>query len=113
VGSPKPSADRSNAPPLPKGVEGVSALPFFMSTITIDAVPDELNALLATPEGMARARAAVLAAFPEVDTRTPREKEIDDFREEQKARYRAKQEKLIADTLEDRRLRAQAGEKAA
>lgn len=34
-----------------------------MSTLTIDALPDELVALAATPEGMAQARAAVLDAF--------------------------------------------------
>jgi hypothetical protein len=32
-------------------------------TITLEAVPDELLAMTATPEGMARARAAVLNAF--------------------------------------------------
>jgi predicted transcriptional regulator len=32
-------------------------------TITLEGVPDELHAMTATPEGMARARAAVLDAF--------------------------------------------------
>ena len=32
-------------------------------TLTIDALPEEVVALTATPEGMARARAAVLHAF--------------------------------------------------
>lgn len=50
---------------------------------------------------------------PKVDTRTPREKELDAVRAEQKARYRAKQEKLVADTLEGRRLKGQAEEKVA
>lgn len=71
-----------------------------MSTITIDAVPDELNALLATPEGMARARAAVLGAFPETDTRTASEKTVDAWWAYQKARERAKRERLIASALE-------------
>jgi hypothetical protein len=34
-----------------------------MSSLTIDALPDDLVALTTTPEGMARARAAVLMAF--------------------------------------------------
>jgi hypothetical protein len=40
-----------------------------MSTITIDLlgdVPETFTRQLATPEGMARARAAILAAFPEL-----------------------------------------------
>jgi hypothetical protein len=34
-----------------------------MSNVTLPDMPDELAAKLTTPEGMARARAAVLAAF--------------------------------------------------
>lgn len=78
-----------------------------MSTITIDAVPDELSALIATPEGMARARAAVIAAFPEIDTRTPREKEIDALLAKEKAAWRTREEKLITQAREARRLRDQ------
>ena len=65
-----------------------------MSNLTIEAVPDELVALAATPEGMARARAAVLAAFPELDTRTDQEKALDAFRAQEKASWRAREEKL-------------------
>jgi len=86
-----------------------------MSTITIDAVPDALTALLATPEGMARARAAVLAAFPELtpDTRTLSEKALDAVRVAQKARNQAKQAQLVADVLVDRRQKALVEEKVA
>ena len=34
-----------------------------MSSLTIDSLPDELIAMATTPEGMARARAAILEAF--------------------------------------------------
>jgi hypothetical protein len=80
-----------------------------MSTITIDAVPDRLPALLATPEGMARARAAVLAAFPELvlDTRTAIEKALDEHRAKEKAAWHTREEKLISQAREARRLRDQ------
>lgn len=64
-----------------------------MSNLTIEAVPDELIALTATPEGMARARAAVLAAFPELThgTRNQSEKAFADLRKKEKD---ARQDKL-------------------
>jgi predicted transcriptional regulator len=40
-----------------------------MSTITLE-LPDDIVARLTTPEGMARAQAAVLAAFAHDDTET-------------------------------------------
>lgn len=88
-----------------------------MSTITIEMpgeVPETVIEQLATPEGMARARAALLAAFPELahtvplDTRTPREKALDDYRAEQKAIWRARDEKLRQGVIEGRKLKEQA-----
>ena len=72
-------------------------------TITLEGVPDELLALTATSEGMARARAAVLAAFPELkvrtsaelDTRTEQEKALDSSRAQEKAAWQAREEKLV------------------
>ncbi|WP_395089417.1 hypothetical protein [Armatimonas sp.] len=55
-----------------------------MSNLTIEAVPDELVALTATPEGMARA--TVLAAFPEMA--------LDDFCKREKDAWHSRQEKL-------------------
>lgn len=79
-----------------------------MSTVTME-LPDEVAAALATPEGMERAREAVLKAFPELalDTRAPGEKALDDYRAGVKARYRAKQEKRVEDAREAIRLRQQ------
>ena len=69
-------------------------------------LPDEVAALLATPEGMERAREAVLKAFPELtpDTRTPREKALDEYRAREKAAWRTREEKLIAQAREARLL---------
>lgn len=84
-----------------------------MSTVTME-LPDEVAAILATPEGMERAREAVLKAFPELahtvplDTRTPREKALDDYRAEQKAIWRARDEKLRQGVIEGRKLKEQA-----
>ncbi len=71
-----------------------------MSTITLE-LPDNIAARLTTPEGMARAQAAVMAAFAHdadetSDTRTPREKAIDAVRETQKAHAQKKREDLVA-----------------
>ena len=71
-----------------------------MSTITLE-LPDDIAARVTTPEGMARAQAAVMAAFAEdtdeaFDTRTPREKAIDAVRETRKAHERKKREDLVA-----------------
>jgi hypothetical protein len=59
-----------------------------MSTITLE-LPDDIAARLTTPEGMAIAQAAVLAAFADDDdaayTSTPKEKTIDVLTTEQKS----------------------------
>lgn len=52
-----------------------------MSTVTME-LPDELAAQLTTPEGMARARAAVLAAFGLETDPQERQKQLDREREE-------------------------------
>lgn len=72
-----------------------------MSTITLE-LPDDIAARLTTPEGMAIAQAAVLAAFADddgfSDTRTPKEKAIDTVRAQQKSQERRKREELIVST---------------
>nr|WP_309695689.1 hypothetical protein [Armatimonas sp.] len=73
------------------------------TTITLN-LPDNIAAWLTTPEGMARAEAAVLAAFAEddddaTDTRTPKEKAIDAVRVQQKSHARRKRDELVASVL--------------
>jgi hypothetical protein len=57
------------------------------TTITLE-LPENIAARLTTPEGMAIAQAAVMAAFADADdaadTRTPKEKAIDVVRMQQK-----------------------------
>ncbi|MCX6369566.1 MAG: hypothetical protein NTX57_23105 [Armatimonadetes bacterium] len=69
------------------------------TTITLN-LPDNIAAWLTTPEGMARAEAAVLAAFADdddaTDTRTPKEKAIDAVRTQQKSQARRKRDELVA-----------------
>lgn len=65
-----------------------------MSTITLE-LPDAFAETLATPEGMARAHAAILAAFPELDTRTNLEQALDDLRKQEKALWQARETKLL------------------
>ena len=77
-----------------------------MSTITLE-LPDDIAARLTTPEGMARAQAAVLAAFAHdddaADTRTPKEKAIDAVRTQQKSQARRKRDELVASVREGSR----------
>lgn len=70
-----------------------------MSTITLE-LPNAFAEPLATPEGMARAHAAILAAFPELDTRTDLEQALDDLRKQEKALWQAREKKLLQQARE-------------
>lgn len=59
-----------------------------MSTVTLE-LPDTVATQLTTPEGMARAQAAVVAAFNEEETAA------DAWRKFQKVRAREKRDRLV------------------
>lgn len=77
-----------------------------MVTVEIELPDIVIAAIHADPNGMERARAALVAAFSDpldgeaVNTDNDTEKALDDYRAGVKARYRAKQEKRVAEARE-------------